>query len=223
MSQSHLRHRPFRLLLIGLTIAGCAFVTPQVAAEDDDIQIISVTEEWEMKLGEPNLEENGPQVLMVMSPNNHLDDTYFGFSLNFRQWPSYSPGGLQVQRFDGEVVQDFSCAAGQQQIESNNETIRWKQQLKLENGSLEFQVLDGQSTSWGSFGGNGSLRLTQSTGMQSLSNYTPLLSTGESGVGFAGNRVQSLRLLKVVFKISTGEEFEVKAPFDIDTDLDPWN
>jgi hypothetical protein len=220
MSRLHCYCRLRRLFLTVLCMA--LLDIRGVNAHEGDVQIVSVTEEWEMSVGEPNQGENGPQVTMLMAPDGNLDGDYFAFNLNFRQWPAYVAGGLQVMRFDGDNIEDYVSCSQHQQIASDHEIIRWQQRVYLHEGSLEFEVLNGSSTTWGSFGGS-SLRLSHGTSMQSLNNYTPLLSIAESGVGFAGNRVQSLRLMKVILKISTGEEFEIKAPIDIDTDLDPWN
>ncbi len=220
MSHSDCYCRFRRLFLCAITMAVMASCAAN--ADNEEIRVVSVTEEWEMTVGEPNQGENGPQVTMLMAPDGNLDGDYFAFSLNFRQWPTYVAGGLQVQRYDGENIEDYVSCSQQQQIASDHETIRWQQRLSLHEGSLEFEVLNGSSTTWGAFGGS-SLRLSHGTSMQNLNGYTPLLSIEESGVGFAGNRVQSLRLMKVILKISTGEEFEIKAPIDIDTDLDPWN
>jgi hypothetical protein len=84
-----------------------------------------------------------------------------------------------------------------------------------------FEVSDGHSDSWGSFGDEGRLRLTMETTLENLNDYRPATSLQESGVSFAGNRVRSLTLTKLRWIDSDGNVYELTAPIDVDADLDP--
>ena len=47
--------------------------------------------------------------------------------------------------------------------------------------------------------------------------------SGQSGMGFAGNRVESLTLTRLEWHLSDGKVVVFTAPIDIDSDLDPWD
>jgi hypothetical protein len=81
-------------------------------------------------------------------------------------------------------------------------------------------VTDGSGETWGTFGGWG-FSIEGSTGLTKLNGYRPGISIDQSGIGFAGNRVSALTLQKIRWKTADGQEHEMVAPIDIDSDLDP--
>jgi hypothetical protein len=78
--------------------------------------------------------------------------------------------------------------------------------MSLNGGALTFEIVKGNSVAWGQFGGQGNLKATVSTTLSDLSGYRPEVSTANSGIGFAGNRVQSLTLKAVRLLRSTGDQ-----------------
>jgi hypothetical protein len=195
-----------------------AFIACQVASAQS--KVVQIEEHWELAVGEPDTQVSAPQATMVMSPNGNLDGQYFLFSLNHFSVPDYQPGGMQVQLWNGEnAVDAHTNAAGP--LQNVNETINWVQRLRVDDGVLSFEVVDGNSTSWGAFGNDGSLAFSTPTSLESLNGYRPAISIGESQVGYAGNRVQRLLLKKLTWVTDDGESHELYAPIDIDADLDP--
>ena len=189
----------------------------QAAAQSE---ILEIEEHWELVIGEPDTAVSAPQATMVMSPSGDLDGQYFLFTVNYRNVPSYEPGGLQVQLWNGDeavATESFGASA----LDQTNDTIHWVERLKVENGSLSFQVVDGSSSAWGDFGGGDSLSISTPTSLTNLNGYRPAISLGESQVGYAGNRVQHLTLTRLVWRTSDGQSHELVAPIDIDADLDP--
>lgn len=193
--------------------------------DGDDVQIVRVEEEWELTVGEPNLSKNAPQVTMVMSPHANSNSEYYVFELNYKTQPDYEAGGLQVQRWTswGLAQSRNGGPSTQMQLNNTNDTVTWRQVMGVGDGVLRFEVENGNSGSWGAFGGQGYLRLDSSTPLQNLNNYRVKNSLDESGISFAGNRVDSLKLTRVKWYASDGRTWELNAPFDIDSDLDPWN
>ena len=104
-------------------------------------------------------------------------------------------------------------------LDHSNEVIHWTQRLSLNDGHLTFRVLDGESETWGTFGGD-DLSLSLSTSLTALNGYRPSVSLSESQVGYAENRVVSLTLTKLVWVTEDGEVHEQNAPIPIDTSLD---
>ncbi len=185
--------------------------------------IVRVEETWSLEVAEPDLKQNGPQVTMTMSPAGGLDGVFFLFSLNYKNFPQYQAGGLQVSQFYGEKQEQYKTGPACGALQTNEETLVWTQSISLENGNLTFEIKDGNSVTWGAFGGQGYLKISIPSSATSLNHYSPLTSIEESEIGYAGNRVASLKLMKIRWHFSNGRVYEKNAPIDIHTDLEPWN
>jgi hypothetical protein len=156
---------------------------------------------------------------MVVSPDGSVDGIHFLFTLNHLSAPDYQPGGMQVQLWDGEHLV-ASAAAESGTFSHDSEVVRWVQRLSLEDQTLHFQILNGESDTWGSFGGD-ELSLSEQTTLSSLNSYRPGFSLTESQVSYAENRVVSLTLTKLVWVTADGEVHELNAPIPLETSLDP--
>ena len=198
-------------------------VVAAIAANPSDllaIQVVTVEEHWELRLGEPDANLSAPQVTMAMSPTSDLSGRHFVFTLNHHTYPEYAPGGMQVQRWYGDAAVDSHSNSIASAMSATRDEIAWVQRLHLQDGQLTFEVVDGESESWGSFGGE-DLRLQVASDLENLNDYSPGISINESGVGYAGNRVRALVLNRLVWITDDGLTYELTAPIDVDTDLDP--
>jgi hypothetical protein len=77
--------------------------------------------------------------------------------------------------------------------------------MELADGELTFRVINGASTTWGAFGGEGYLKAVVPVSLTDLNAYHPAVSTGNSGVSYAANLVRSLVLKKVRLIDSNGQ------------------
>ena len=207
-------------LLRPLTTVGLAlWLTAPCGA--DSPRILQVEEHWELRVGEPDSQRSAPQATMIMSPHDDLEGAFFLFTLNHRSLPTYAPGGMQVQLWDGDSAVETADGAANTAMDQTNDLVRWVQRLTISAGTLSFEVVEGSSSSWGEFGHDGNLRITTPSSLDGLNAYRPAISLTESQVGYAGNRVQSLTLTKLVWYTDDGEVHHLEAPIDIDADLDP--
>jgi hypothetical protein len=158
--------------------------------------VVAVEEDWELILTEPDPDTVAPQVTCVMSPNGNLNDTYWTFEVNHLTAPSFSPGGLHIHQWSGEWRQSTFSRSDRAVITTANETITWTQSLRVSNGRLAFEVQNGSSSTWGPFG-FGHFELDTGWGVSHVNSYSPAVSVANSGVGFASNRVASLKLKRV--------------------------
>ena len=209
-----------RLVFVAVFGLFCLAITSTCHASGP--QVVSVEEEWVLTVGAPELSANCPQVSMVISSYADLDDDYFIFVLNHRSHPVYQAGGLQLQQWDGNTIQDFADDDDESLIENSGETITWTQEMTIQNGTVTVAVKDGSSSSWGSFGDDDDLTLSTFTGQTDLNDYDPGVSLSRSGIPFGGNRVGTLTLQKVTWTMSDGQKQYMTTPVDIDfDDLDP--
>ena len=111
---------------------------------------------------------------------------------------------MQIQVWSGDNVLSYASPNGSEQFSTSGETVTWTQSVSLgTRGGLRFSV-EGDSTTWGHFGGSKQMRLWLGTSLTSLNAYRPSVSVANSGVGFAANRVERLVLKEVRYYSAQG-------------------
>jgi hypothetical protein len=187
--------------LLALVVLGLA----ANAAWGQSPTVVRVEEDWEMVVAMPDMASDAPQVTCMISPSGAVEGLYAVFELNHRSLPSYQAGGLQLQIWNGEtniLSRDGPITA---LMNTADETVTWTQAMSTNGSNLVFEILNGRSTTWGNFGGQGYLRGGISTTITDLSGYRPAVSVDNSSVGCAGNRVQSLVLKQVRYFGADGQ------------------
>ena len=179
-----------------------------VAAAQDPLQIVRVEEDWELVVGTPDPNSDGPQVACVISPLGDVNSVHAALELNHQSLPEFVPGGIQLQVWNDETPENSRKFPNGAVMALPGETIRWTQSMELEDGTLTFEVIDGTSSTWGSFGGQGYLKASGPATLANLNGYDPEVSVKNSGIAYAANRVQSLVLRKVRLITATGEVLE---------------
>ncbi len=156
-----------------------------------------IEEDWELVVRDPSILEAGPQVTTIMAPEPDPARTLMVFNLNFREEP-FRQGGLQADCWYDESQVAVRVSDKAWPLFFSNETIRWTQRLSVLDNVLTYEITNGQSSSWGSFGSSGDpLQFSVTTHVTSLESYDPTFSADNSRVGWQANRAQSMRLLRV--------------------------
>jgi hypothetical protein len=199
-------------------LAGWMVVAP-FASADSWSNVVQIEEHWELQIAQPESDLSAPQTTMVMSPIADLSGIHFLFVLNHVNAPGFEAGGMHAQYWDGDNLVQEAIAGENGALESNGETIRWVQRMTIEDGTLTFEVVNGQSDTWGSFG-SGDLSFSVPTSLTKLNGYLPGVSIGESQVSYAENRVTTLVLTKLRWVKANGQSFELNSPIPVDTSLD---
>jgi hypothetical protein len=187
--------------------AGCLVLLPLLSAASFAQDIVHVEEDWQLVLGQPDPNTVGPQVATTMSPFGDINSTFFTFEINHRSAPYWTPGGLTIHQWSGDWRIQSYDRTDRTVMDSNNETVTWTQILDVQNGWLSFQVKNGSSTTWGPFGYSNMFKLWTSWGVNNINAYTPDVSISQSGVAYAGNRVQSLKIKAIRVKLSDGTSY----------------
>jgi hypothetical protein len=206
-------------MLPGLILFAVCVVATSSASAQIFPSVVQIEEHWELQIAQPEGDISAPQTTMVMSPIADLSDVHFLFVLNHVNAPGFEAGGMHAQYWDGDNLVQEAIAGETGALESSGEVIRWVQRMTIADGVLTFEVVNGESDTWGAFGG-GDLSFSVPTSLTKLNGYLPGLSIGESQVSYAENRVTSLVLTKLRWVKSNGQEFEQNAPIPVDTSLD---
>jgi hypothetical protein len=180
-------------------------VTPTLPTFGDGLAtppVVRVEEDWKLVLNEPGEEVDAPQLHTVMSPVGDTNTQFARLTLNYWEEPQFEPGGLQVQTFKGDELR--SCKSfGNKKLSTKAETITWTQVLEKSGQGLTYTVVNGQSTSWGPFGGP-ALQLQMPVNVPDLSAYSSNVSAGKTKITYGGNRVMRLVLKEVRFYSADG-------------------
>ncbi len=182
------------------------------AAEAQMPSIVRVEEDWELVVAAPDHYTDAPQLTCTISPLGNTEAIHATFDLNHQSQPEFVPGGLQLQLWDGEVPIDYQGYPSPAVLRQDGETVTWTQRMELASGQLIFEIVNGNSVTWGSFGGQGYLKTMVPASLADLNGYQPSVSVNNSGVGYAGNRVQSLELKTVRLYTAAGEVLTDNAP-----------
>jgi hypothetical protein len=156
-----------------------------------------VEEDWQLVVAEPDSVAVGPQITTSMSPVSDNSTPFVAFDMNYREYPSFTPGGMQVQVWSGDTLLD-KATHEQGQFDTPNETITWTQRMTIgQDGTVQYWVLNGQSTTWGTFGTDNQLHVSFPTSLTSLVGYSPDTSAANSGVSWEADHVTAMTLVQV--------------------------
>ncbi len=212
----HAPARPRRCLvptIFGLALALSIFWGPlRPARAVDPTDIVRVEQDWKLVVTTPDVNSCGPQVSTVLSPVNHVQWRHMTFEINHQSVPNFVAGGMQLQTWWGESPIGSHKFPNPSVMSTDNETVEWTQCMEFDSGNLEFEIINGTSTTWGNFGGQGYLKATVPTYLNDLNAYSTNTSVENSGVVFASNVVGTLVLKRVRTYRADGQMQEDATP-----------
>ncbi|HOB76757.1 MAG TPA: hypothetical protein PKG54_19775 [Phycisphaerae bacterium] len=156
--------------------------------------VIRVEEDWLLVLNEPSDEVEAPQFYTTMSPGGNLDWYYAVVIWNYREFPEYAPGGLQLQSWLGDIRLNRR-SVGDRLLSTTAEAITWTQVLETDGIQLTFEITNGQSTTWGEFGRD--MKIYEYAFLPNLNKYSTDQSVENACITYGANRVDALVLVSV--------------------------
>jgi hypothetical protein len=159
-------------------------------------RIVRVEEDWEVIVQSPDPLLEAPQIGTWMSPQADLKDLYFGVELNHASQSALEGGGYQTKCMRGATLLTARHNCKGQRLQVHDEKIEWTQTLHLDGNDLVFEIRNGRSSTWGNFGGDDS-QVRHRTDLNRLNLYSPTLSSKQSGISYASNRVAEMRLKSI--------------------------
>ena len=163
--------------------------------------VLRVEEDWKLVLNEPDDNVDSPQFDTVMSPFQDVDSFFAQVLWNYRETPNFTSGGVQLQSYEGErMTRRKSMEFGQ--LSTTAETITWTQGLTTDGVTLSFDVTNGRSTTWGTFGKD--MNISSDANLPDLSDYSPDVSAQQSCITYGSNRVNELVITQVRYYGATG-------------------
>lgn len=183
-----------------------AWIVPVLLAADARAQTVRIEEDWELRVSVPDARSSSPQVTCSISPTGRMDSIHARFELNQRSLPSFVPGGMQLQLWNGNAILAVQDAHSTATLAAAKETIRWTTAMSLSKGIITIEVVNGQSTTWGDFG-NGT-RVATPSSLENLDGYQPPASIDHSEVCLGANQVRQLSLKRIRWIKASGQAIE---------------
>lgn len=214
--------RSCRLFGAGAVAAGSVLLFPGSPANrsvaDGPLPVVRVEEDWRLVLNEPDDGVDSPQFHTVMAPSAALDTVFATVLWNYREvMEDFEPGGVQLLSVYGEdILRKRSVEF--RQLSTSAETITWSQALQTDGTTLSFEVFNGLSATWGTFGRD--MRIDESTELPDLDSYTVKASMQNSCITYGTNRVDRLSITEVRFYGPDGELIAVDSTEQVLFDIE---
>lgn len=177
---------------------------PSTARALDDDPVMRVEEDWELRLNDPGPDVDSPQFHSVMAAKGDMNSYYFQVNWNFREDDDFNSGGLQVTAWRGDT-ELAARTSRDDQLSTYAETVTWTQAMSTNGENLKFELLNGHSITWGSFGNSSDSRLQGGISLSNLNNYTASMSAQQSMISYGCNRVNLLRIKEVRYYNGDGD------------------
>jgi hypothetical protein len=194
-----------RTLLYALAVVLLPATTATTSPMPPAVQFDTVQEDWQLVIGTPDTVEQGPQITTCMSPVSDGSTPFVAFDMNYREYPTFQPGGMQLQVWDSGNV-TATASQKSQQLNEPGETITWTQQMSYSNSVIQYTVLNGTSDTWDDFGhhdeGENDFAVSFNASVADLTGYSPDVSAKNSGVTWQSNRVTSMTLVQVRYYLA---------------------
>ncbi|MFN0199654.1 MAG: hypothetical protein ACKVT0_23110 [Planctomycetaceae bacterium] len=187
--------RTTRWCIVAVVVGAICVWTNSVFA--DEPSIVRIEEDWVVEVSNPEEELSSPQIITSMSSTDELADVHAIFELNHRTLPEYAAGGMGLQLWSNDTNLENRWSPKTASLSFEDETIYYTMRMELQEGNIDFEVRNGYSTTWSSFGNYGYLKVGTTTTQTSLSQYDPEVSVANSRIAFAKHRVQRFGILRV--------------------------
>jgi hypothetical protein len=191
-----------------LVATGLALVYSTIGASrawsQTPANVVIVEEDWEVVMAEPEPTDAAPQITCTISPYQHLNNMYGVVEINHKTLPYWAGGGVHLQTWVGDYNLTRKDIENNAKLSTSGEVVNWTSRMRISDGSLRFSIINGNSTTWGTFGGSSTLWSSYGSSLTNLDSYSPEFSVQNSGIGFASNRVRSLTLVRVRYTLADG-------------------
>ncbi|WP_153556409.1 hypothetical protein [Roseimaritima sediminicola] len=178
------------LPLLGCALSATAGALTAPASEP----WVRVEEDWTLVLNEPDPELHSPQLSIYVTPDPDRIDAFFQVQLNHAADTTFAGGGFRVAAFREDRTVDEAVSETRTALSHHGDTIQWTNVFAIRDDRILFAIKDGQSQSWGAFGGPDYLLSVPADGQSDFRSYSPYQSAREVDLGFGKNRVASLTL-----------------------------
>jgi hypothetical protein len=124
--------------------------------------------------------------------------------MNHSTYPDFVKGGMQLQSWWGGWFLAARRHSNGAELLTTVERIQYTCVTRISSSRIFMEINNGDSVTYGHFGGDGSLRVRLWSGRSDLNNYNPNHSINHSRVTFGANRVNRFLRTEIRFYATDG-------------------
>jgi hypothetical protein len=188
---------------VPLALSWAGAVQPVIGDEEHNGHTIRIEEDWYVKIGTPDPDSDSPQITSVIAPSWTLNGKFAVFDMNCATQPGFVSGGVQLQLWEDDAIAQSCSNVNWDSLHFVNEEIRYTSVMSIVDEKLVFEIINGSSESWGTFG-TGELILETDSWRRNLNGYSPEFTTYNSRIGFASHRVRRFTLERIRYFSTQG-------------------
>lgn len=166
--------------------------------------IIRVEEDWLIDIGVTDENSSAPEIVTVFGPSDPNYGLHAVFEMNHSTYPSFVRGGMQIQSWMGNALLNAKRHSNGAELLTTVERIQYTCVTRISYSRTILEIKNGNSVTYGNFGGDGSLRLRLWTSRSNLNTYDPERSIAHSRVTFGANRVNRFLRTEVRYYADDG-------------------
>lgn len=163
--------------------------------------IVRIEEDWLLDIAVTDENSTAPEIVTTFGPGDPATGLHAVFEMNHSTYPSFVKGGMQIQTWWGPSLLGARRHPNGAEMSTIVERIQFTCVTRVQDHLLTMEITNGDSVTYGTFGGDHSLRLRLYSELDDLNNYRPLRSVQHSRVTFGANRVN--RYLRTAIRYYT--------------------
>ena len=168
-------------------------------------KIVRVEEDWLIDIAVTDNNNSAPEVCTVFGPGDPYTGLHSVFEMNHCTYPDFARGGMQLQSWWGNWFLSAKRHYNQSELHTTVERIQYTCVTRINDNRLTMEITNGDSVTYGSFGGEGWLRVRLWTHRDRLNGYNPDNSIQHSRVTFGANRVNRFLRTEIRYYTDDGD------------------
>ena len=169
--------------------------------------IVRVEEDWLIDVADTNQANTAPEICTVFGPADPNTGLHGLFEMNHSTYPDFNRGGMQLQCWWGSWFLGSRNHYNGTELHTTVERITYTCSTEIKDGRLIMEITNGDSVTYGSFGGEGWLKLRLWTHRSNLNHYDASASVAHSRVTYGANRVNRFVRTEVRYYSADGDVF----------------
>lgn len=187
-----------------VAVAICAVLIAADTGAAEDRKLIRVEEDWVGLIRETDEGASSPQIINVISPNSSLSGVYGMIEMNHTTFPSFSEGGIQIQRRKGETLTVAGSFLSSRVLCFDYDRLEYTVGLAIDDNDMTVSVANVKSKTWNDVPSTVMSVVADHNG-QSLKDYSPDFSADNSSVHVGAQRVATLCMTQVRYYYSNDD------------------
>lgn len=167
--------------------------------------IVRVEEDWLLDIAVTDQNSTAPEIVTTFGPHNPYTGLHAVFEMNHTTYPSFQKGGMQMQAWWGPWFIGSKRHPNSSEMLTTVERVQYTACTRVANNVVTMEIKNGDSITYGTFGGDRYLRLRLWTNVQNLNNYHPQSSIAHSRVTFGANRVNRFLRTEIRYYTADGD------------------